>query len=116
VPPLRARSGKNLTISKGSKVNATAADGADGAAAPPKKAPWILRVLGLDDVESADDEDFWEAPAATVRKDEGPNTGGGGADASGGDSPADGPSDGAGGDDGPDDDTDDLDTLDDLLG
>jgi hypothetical protein len=125
------RTGKNLTITKAKRAaNATAVPGEGDAPAeaaeagapekPEQKSPWLLRVLGLADVESGDDEDLWAAPAPTVRKeggegeseggepaagDEGGDSGGGGGDGSG-----------DGGGDGTSDDSSGVDTLDDLLG
>jgi len=85
-----------------------------------KQAPWILRVLGLDQAVSADDDDFWAPPAATQSKPKKPKPDGGkggGADGSGATPDGEG-GDGAEGegDDDVSDDTTGVDTLDDLLG
>jgi len=117
--------GKNLTIvKKGPQKNATstAADAPEEEAAT--STPWILRVLGLGGSTAADSDDFWEAPAATVRKDGSVDSGsdGGSGDAPDGADPADpsAPTDGGDGGDGEGgeegEDTTGMDTLDDLLG
>jgi len=112
--------GKNLTIvKKAAKPNATATDAAD---AEPEQVPWILRVLGLGGAAAADADDFWEAPAATVRRDgtidsDASDDGADGGDGSEGADPADPSSpESGGGDGGTEDDEEGLDTLDDLLG
>jgi len=105
--------GKNMTISRG-KPSSMAAVGE----AAPAKAPWLLRVLGLGETVSADDDAFWESAVASSKgpgKSKKPK---GDADSPEGSGP-DGSTDGDGGDDDDDDDDDDssgIDALDDLLG
>lgn len=107
------KTGKNLTISRGTKVNSTSAG--DG---QPKEAPWLLRVLGLGDSIAADDDDFWESSKPAPTFGPGKPMGDGGADAGGsGDGEGDGGGDTDGDGDGDDDDdSSGIDELDDLLG
>jgi len=109
------KTGKNLTIVKRAAPNATATDGST------EKAPWILRVLGLDDAPASNDLDFFDAPAAgqgALRRVE---DGSGGSSVSRQSSPEqeggedDDDASGGGGGDGVEDDTSDIDDISDLL-
>lgn len=113
--------GKNLTISKPKKQNSTVSTSNAGDDEEKKQAPWILRVLGLDQAVSADDDDFWAPPAATQSKPKKPKPdggkGGSGTEGSGATPDTEGGDGAAGeGDDDVSDDTTGVDTLDDLLG
>ena len=107
--------GKNLTITKapGSKPKANTTDVGAAEESPPEKAPWLLRVLGIETAKG-DDDGFWQPPAATVPRDGG-GGGGGGSGGAGGADGAEG-ADGDGDGDGLEEDASDVDALDDLLG
>jgi len=110
--------GKNMTISKGKSSKAAGQKGDDADEAAPKKAPWILRILGLGDTVASDDDAFWDPATPSAGPPSKPK---GGREGDGGDGGADGGVGGGGGgvDDDDDDDDDDssgIDTLDDLMG
>jgi len=105
--------GKNLTISK-PKKSSSANVSTSTADEEESRAPWILRVLGLDGATVSDDDDFWAAPAATQSKPKAPDGGSGGAEGSGEGEGGDGSD--SEGDDDLSDDSSGVDVLDDLLG
>jgi len=101
------RTGKNITVGGSEKLPKAGEPAADvaptaaGTEAAKSEAPWLLRVLGLDNAASADDDSFWDDKVAPPTQPTAPS----------GDNKDDAqePED-------VDDDTDGIDELEDLLG